>query len=887
MLRKALLFLITLFVLLIAALIIFVATFDANLYKKQLSEIVKQQTGRELIIDGDLTLRAFPNFALKIGQAQLQNADGFTPAAFARIDNADISVALLPLLQQNLVVNAIELAGLELHLQRQKDGTSNWQDFQALSSQASDASEQVEAAKPSAEPSKPEPAQQTSSPMLSHLSIASLNLTNANIHWQDDQAGQKWSLEDLNLHTGHVEPGVAVPLKLAGLFKQEGLKANITLDTQLVIAEDRQHLDLSELVLQSTLKGAALEGGKADVNVQGHVTIDMPEQQLSEVRIKDLAVKMNADDGFVSDGSLLAELSGDARFTPEANQLAVRSMKLNAKLSGDLVAGGETSLHASGDSVLNLNNLLLEIANLSANVDYSGGALKEGKLKADLQAKSRINFSDANVYLENVQFNSNLAMSTMPDVPFSQQAKGQIKLNWKEKSGTASFNPLTVNVGKASFSGSSRIEDLLSEPNITGHFKSNEFVLRDLLAQLKVDVPKTSKQGLFGKTQANFRLDANANDFKLSTLRLNMDELAVSGDIGMQGVQSAKPRLNADLQLPKLNLDDYLPAEQKQAKPAALLPIAVMRTTNGVLKLSIGELISNKLRMQQASIVVNADDGVIEAKPIKAQLYQGRYEGEIRLDASTDVPSVSMAHRLNNLRSGELLFDLFDDKMISGKATLSTQLNASGNTTDEIIRQLNGQLDIEFIDGTIRDSNFAKKTEVAIKAFEDIKTDGEGKETVRFTKLQGEWVVKRGIFSTEAMQMLSPHFHLNGRGAVDFPKEVIDFKLRLTEPDSDDPFIPFHIHGPFKQLNYALELDVLLKALANKRLDEEKQKVKERLEKERDKAKEKLEQRVEEKKQELEQQLKDKVGEELGDKLGEELGEELGNQLKDKLKSFF
>jgi len=434
----------------------------------------------------------------------------------------------------------------------------------------------------------------------------------------------------------------------------------------------------------------------------------------------------------------------------------------------------------------------------------------------------------------------------------------------------------------------------LNEPSIVGHFKSNEFVLRDLLTQLKVEVPKTRKQGLFGNTQANFRLDANANDFKLSTLRLNMDEIAVSGDIGMKGVQSAKPRLNADLRLPKFNLDDYLPPEQKQAQPAALLPIAAMRNTNGVLKLTVGELTSNKLRMQDASIVVNADNGLIDAKPIKAKLYQGSYDGEIRLDATSDVPAISMKHRLNNLRSGELLFDLFEDKVISGKATLSTQLNSSGNTSDEIIRQLNGNLDVEFLDGTIRDSNFAKKTEIAIKAFEDIKTDGEGKETVRFTKLQGDWEVKRGIFSTEAMQMLSPHFHLNGRGAIDLPKEKIDFKLRLTEPNDDDPFVPFRIYGPFKQLTYALELDVLLKALANKRLDEEKEKLKERLDKEKEKAKErleaeklkakeKLEERVEEKKEELEQKLKDKVGEELGDKLGEELG----NQLKDKLKGFF
>lgn len=883
MLRKALLFLISLFVLVIVALIIFVATFDANLYKKQLSSIIEQQTGRELIIDGDLSLRAFPNFALKIGKAQLQNADGFTPAAFARVDSADISVALMPLLSQRLVINAIELTGLELHLQRQQDGSSNWQDFQALSTEEAANTAELADADADAEKAESEEVDEAKS-MFSHFSISSLNLNDADIHWQDDQAEQNWSLENLNLHTGHVEPGVTLPLSLHGLFKQEGLKADITLDTQLTLSKNRDYLDLADLVLQAALKGASLQGGKVDVGLQGSVNIQMPDKQLSSVDIAGLVLQVKADDGFVSDGFLLAELKGEAQFMPNDQALLVNGMLLNAQLSGDLVQGGEVKLKASGDSHLNLKNLLLEIANLSTDVDYNGGVLQQGNLHSDLKAKARINFSDANVYLENLELASKLNMVDFPDAFFSQQAKGQLKLNWDKKTGAVSFNPLSINLGEATFSGSSNIADLMTEPSIVGHFKSNEFVLRDLLAQLKMTVPKTRKQGLLGTTQANFRLDASANDFQLSTLRLMLDDIAISGDLGMKGIQSAKPSLNAVLRVPKLNLDNYLPPEQEKAKPAAaLLPVAAMRHTNGQIDLAVGELVSNQLQLQNVAMTINANNGVVNAKPIRAELYRGRYEGEIRLDASKDVPIIAMQHQLTNLQSGDLLFDLFEDKLISGKATLNTELNTRGNTSEELINQLNGHLNVEFKDGTIRDSNLAKKTEVAIKAFEDVKTDGEGKETVEFTKLQGDWLVSDGVFSTESMQMLSPHFHLNGKGNIELPVEQLDFKLRLTPAKDDALFVPLHIHGPFKQLTYALELDVLLKALANKRLDEEKAKLQERLDQEKDQAKEKLEARIEEKKDALEQQLKEKVGDELGDKLGEELGE----QLKDRLKGFF
>ena len=46
--------LMTVLLLLLLVATIFVITFDANHYKGQLIELVKQQTGRELSIDGDI-----------------------------------------------------------------------------------------------------------------------------------------------------------------------------------------------------------------------------------------------------------------------------------------------------------------------------------------------------------------------------------------------------------------------------------------------------------------------------------------------------------------------------------------------------------------------------------------------------------------------------------------------------------------------------------------------------------------------------------------------------------------------------------------------------------------------------------------------------------------
>ncbi len=46
---------------------IFVATFDANLYKQELSDLVREQTGRDLQFFGDVGLTIYPALGMKIG----------------------------------------------------------------------------------------------------------------------------------------------------------------------------------------------------------------------------------------------------------------------------------------------------------------------------------------------------------------------------------------------------------------------------------------------------------------------------------------------------------------------------------------------------------------------------------------------------------------------------------------------------------------------------------------------------------------------------------------------------------------------------------------------------------------------------------------------------
>jgi AsmA protein len=96
------------------ALAVFVATFDANRYKPQLVELVREHTGRTLTIEGDLSLSLWPRIGLAAGAAALSGPDGRGEAA--RIERGTAAVAIRPLFAGRLHVEALALRGLRLSL---------------------------------------------------------------------------------------------------------------------------------------------------------------------------------------------------------------------------------------------------------------------------------------------------------------------------------------------------------------------------------------------------------------------------------------------------------------------------------------------------------------------------------------------------------------------------------------------------------------------------------------------------------------------------------------------------------------------------------------------------------------------------------------------------
>ncbi|MEX3629752.1 MAG: AsmA family protein [Burkholderia sp.] len=125
-------------VVLIAALVVFVLTFDWNRARPYINERVSTEIGRPFAIQGDLKVgwrrpsdktgwRAWipwPSFTAN--DIVIGNPDWTKSPHFATLDAAHFDLAVLPLLAHRVVIPSIDIVNPALDIERLADGRNNW-----------------------------------------------------------------------------------------------------------------------------------------------------------------------------------------------------------------------------------------------------------------------------------------------------------------------------------------------------------------------------------------------------------------------------------------------------------------------------------------------------------------------------------------------------------------------------------------------------------------------------------------------------------------------------------------------------------------------------------------------------------------------------------------
>ena len=113
-------------VLLIAAVLVGPSFINWNDYKTDIAGQVKNLTGRDLVINGDIRIAVLPAPAISATDVSLSNLPGAGSPDMVRLKSVEVRIALAPLLGGQVKVETVKLVEPVISLEVLADGRKNW-----------------------------------------------------------------------------------------------------------------------------------------------------------------------------------------------------------------------------------------------------------------------------------------------------------------------------------------------------------------------------------------------------------------------------------------------------------------------------------------------------------------------------------------------------------------------------------------------------------------------------------------------------------------------------------------------------------------------------------------------------------------------------------------
>ena len=793
------------------------ATFDPNEYKGDIVELVKEQTGRTLNIEGDIRLTFFPKIGVSLGPTQLSEASSETE--FAGVDDLRVALALLPLLSKQIVVDEVVVDGLRARVVKYADGSTNIDDLTG-------ARETDEASQDQPED---KPVEESGPPM--QLDVQGVRINNGAFTFRDEQAGATIEISGLSLETGRVAEGVPTKFEYSAVVRAD--KPRLDLRTR---ASGTLEADTAAQIFKVTDLEAGAEGLAATV---------------SDLKLSIAATDVEAQPAIQRTvvNALALEVSGAMdkdRFAVTASapkllldKTAVSVEQLAADLTG-VFAGTELT-----EGKIQLPKLAMDLE--SQQIDLQGLAVAAAGSQADNTFTAKLDAPRLAVTPKQASGEAIVALV---------QARGpQLRADANIRLSAVTGSASALNIGELAIDldaeqGENAVKGRVSTP-VTGDLEKQRFRLTKITGQYDVRSPalpmKSTTIPLSGSVDADVKREVVKVD-----LKTRFDESNIKGTFGMQ--QFAEPFIQFDAAIDKLNIDRYRPAQEtkkEEEKPVgdggekdeAPIDLSPLKALNLDGKLRIGSLIASNVKLSDVRITIKAKDGKVEINPLLAKLYGGSVRSVVTADANTNAFTVKQS--LSGVTIGPLLQDALDQDLLEGRGSVDLDVTAQGDTVGALTKTLTGVAGVALKDGAVKGINLAQSLRSA-KDMLSLKRNKEAAasptEKTDFSDLKASFRIDEGQARNDDLTLSSPFVRLTGAGSLNLVEGSMDYvantSLVATSTGQDGKdlsdvagfSVPVRVSGPLTALKYELQFSDAIELQAKQRFKAEETKLKKKLE---------------------------------------------------------
>jgi AsmA protein len=433
---------------------------------------------------------------------------------------------------------------------------------------------------------------------------------------------------------------------------------------------------------------------------------------------------------------------------------------------------------------------------------------------------------------------------------------------------TLKLDALGMNLAGADITANLSGKQILDAPQLTGRIDFKPVSLREFAPKLGVTLPVTRAPDTFKRFgfAGDVSLNKTSADFKAFTMLL--DETTAKGSFGISDF--ASKALRFDLNVDRLNADRYRPppsdekaapapaSKEEPAKPTDI-PVDAIRSLNARGQLVVGEAVFAGIKFSKLRLGLNAKDGNVRLNPSEAAFYGGQYSGDVSIDASGEVPRLSLDEHIAGINFAPFFKDFFETTRVAGVGTANIKVTATGKNTDDLLRALNGAVDFNVKDGSLEGTDLLYEIRRARAVIRQQAVPARPTPIrTPFSALTGTAAIRDGVMSNQDLNVATEFMRITGAGNIDLVKDSVDYKLnalvlRLPKEGADaaqtqelvDAKIPMTVTGSLSDPKVRPDIGNLVKEQLKQEYNE------------------KYKEKVDEKKEKVEKKLRDKLDERL------------------------
>ena len=266
-----------------------------------------------------------------------------------------------------------------------------------------------------------------------------------------------------------------------------------------------------------------------------------------------------------------------------------------------------------------------------------------------------------------------------------------------------------------------------------------------------------------------------------------------------------RPLIDGTLAFNALDLTPYVEAARSQSFlfdrhsaswSAFDLSFPLIRHFDADLRISAPKVVVKGYGLGRGAATITVRAGELLADIAELELHSGKVSAQVTANANEIVPRYTLRGKLESFDTGSAGTTLFGASVITGRATLSIDVAAAGQTPAELLRGVSGKAALTMAEGA--------RVGLDIKALRTAATKAGGapgwgalaKGQTSLEQVEARGLLRDGVLITELVQARSGPLGLAASGRIDLSERTLDMHLAVRpNAAADKPLKPTDMAG--------------------------------------------------------------------------------------------